>query len=395
MNNTQPVIRVSSVSKKFTIHSTKTFKERIVSLFRRGESTDFVALNNINLEVFEGETLGLVGHNGCGKSTLLKVIGGIIDPSNGTVEKRGQIAALLELGAGFHPDLTGRENIYLNAAVLGMTKQDTDLVIDQIIEFSGIDAKFIDNQVKFYSSGMYVRLAFAVAVHSNPEILLVDEVLAVGDEPFQIKCMAKIREFQQKNKTIILVSHSAEQVADVCNRVVVLNQGTKIFDGDVPEGLVALRNSFGNKPESNVRNEPEPHFPVIVESVSVTRDTEAESQLISLGDNLEIVITARVNEPTEWITGFTLTDTMGHTVFYLNSHGIKLELPSTPGLYQARFLLKHVNFGTKRLVLSAGATSKEGALFNTVYAESELDVSVSQISGGYLQFDSEAEVVRL
>lgn len=395
MNNIQPVIRVSSVSKSFTIHSTKTLKERMLSLFRKQENTDFVALNNIDLEVFEGETLGLVGHNGCGKSTLLKVIGGIIDPSRGTVEKRGQIAALLELGAGFHPDLTGRENIYLNAAVLGMTKQATDLVINEIIEFSGIDGKFIDNQVKFYSSGMYVRLAFAVAVHSDPEILLIDEVLAVGDEPFQIKCMAKIREFQEKNKTIILVSHSAEQVADVCNRVVVMNHGTKIFDGDIPEGLVALRNSFEEKSENTEKHEPELQLPVVVESVSVLRANEVKTQPVSLGENIEIIVTARVNEPTEWITGFTLTDTMGHTVYYLNTHGSNLDLPSSPGLYSVSFSLRHVNFGTKRLILSAGATSKDGTLFNTVYAESEIDVFVPQISGGYLQFDTEAQVLQI
>lgn len=395
MNNTQPVIRVSSVSKKFTIHSTKTLKERVVSLFRRRENSDFVALNNINLEVFEGETLGLVGHNGCGKSTLLKVIGGIIDPSSGAVEKRGQIAALLELGAGFHPDLTGRENIYLNAAVLGMTKQATDFVIDDIIEFSGIDRKFIDNQVKFYSSGMYVRLAFAVAVHSNPEILLVDEVLAVGDEPFQIKCMAKIREFQAKNKTIILVSHSAEQVADVCNRVVVLNHGNKIYDGAVAEGLIALRDSFEDQSDKPETHESRVLLPVVVESVLAHHDDEGNVRAISLGENLEIIITARVHEPTEWITGFTLKDTMGHTVYYLNTQGIKLELPSTPGHYEVRFMLKHVNFGSKRLVLSAGATSRDGALFNTVFAESELDVSVAQTSGGYLQFETTSQVLKL
>ena len=154
-----------------------------------------------------GSTVGLIGPNGSGKTTLLKLIGGILQPTTGTVEHRGRLAALLELGAGFHPDLTGRENVYLNASILGLSRKQTDKYFDAIVDFSGIE-QFIDTQVKFYSSGMYVRLAFAVAVHVDPDVLLVDEVLAVGDEPFQRKCMDRIRQFQHEGRTIVLVTHS-------------------------------------------------------------------------------------------------------------------------------------------------------------------------------------------
>ena len=153
------------------------------------------------------------------------------------------MAALLELGAGFHPDLTGRENVYLNAAILGLTKKETDHHFDAIVEFSGI-GQFIDSQVKFYSSGMYVRLAFAVAVHVDPDLLLVDEVLAVGDEPFQEKCMNKIAEFQREGRTIVLVSHSADQITRLCDRVVVLDHGRVVFDGDAQTGIDVLREGY-------------------------------------------------------------------------------------------------------------------------------------------------------
>jgi len=231
------VIRVTDLTKHFTIRTTKSVKERLLN-GRRGRLFDrqFDALNHVTLDIPMGQSVGLVGPNGSGKSTLLKIVGGIIAPSSGQVLTRGRIAALLELGTGFHPDLTGRENIFLNASILGLTKSETARHFDDIVDFSGIP-NFIDTQVKFYSSGMYVRLAFAVAVHVDPDILLVDEVLAVGDEPYQEKCMAKIRQFQQEGRTIVFVSHSANQVANVCDRAIVLEHG-KIVEDDVP--LVAL-----------------------------------------------------------------------------------------------------------------------------------------------------------
>jgi len=238
------VIKVNDVSKRFVIRKDKSLKERIVNFGRSSKhKDDFWALRDINFDIQSGTTVGLLGANGSGKSTLLKVIGGIIQPNSGLVQRRGRLAALLELGAGFHPDLTGRENVFLNASILGLSRKQTEEYFDSIVDFSEIE-EFIDTQVKFYSSGMYVRLAFSIAVHVDPDVLLVDEVLAVGDERFQEKCMAKIREFQLEGRTIVLVSHAASQVEDLCSRAIVLKRGEIIFDGDTAGGIGALRASF-------------------------------------------------------------------------------------------------------------------------------------------------------
>jgi ABC-type polysaccharide/polyol phosphate transport system, ATPase component len=240
------VIRVNDVSKRFVIRKEKSLKERIVNFGRSNlHKEDFWALRDVNFEIPAGTTIGLLGANGSGKSTLLKALGGIIQPTSGYVERRGRLAALLELGAGFHPDLTGRENVFLNAAILGLSRQQTEQYFDSIVDFAEIP-EFIDTQVKFYSSGMYVRLAFAIAVHVDPDILLVDEVLAVGDEPFQKKCMDKIAEFQRDGRTIVFVSHAAKQVERLCDRVVVLKHGEVVYDGATDDGIKALRASFGS-----------------------------------------------------------------------------------------------------------------------------------------------------
>ena len=244
IENPPVVIRTEDVSKRFVLRKDKALKERIVNFGRsQRHRSDFWALRDIGFEITAGTSVGLVGANGSGKSTLLKVIGGIIQTDSGFVERRGRIAALLELGAGFHPDLTGRENVYLNGSILGLSQKQTAEYFDSIVEFSEI-GDFIDSQVKFYSSGMYVRLAFAIAVHVDPDILLVDEVLAVGDEPFQAKCMNKIREFQRDGRTIVFVSHSASQIQDLCDRVVVLSHGRIVYDGETEDGIAALRRTF-------------------------------------------------------------------------------------------------------------------------------------------------------
>jgi len=238
------VLRGRAVSKRFVIRKDKALKERIVNFGRSNRhKDDFWALSDVDFEITAGSTVGLVGANGSGKSTLLKVIGGILQPNKGVVEHRGTIAALLELGAGFHPDLTGRENVYLNGSILGLSRKQIDEHFDDIVDFSEI-GEFIDTQVKFYSSGMYVRLAFAIAVHVDPDILLVDEVLAVGDEPFQRKCMDKIREFQAEGRTIVFVTHSTEQVLELCHRAIVLSHGRVVFDGKAKPAIDALRRTF-------------------------------------------------------------------------------------------------------------------------------------------------------
>jgi ABC-2 type transport system ATP-binding protein len=251
MQDSPTVIAVKEVSKRFVIHQDKSIKDRVLHPRRtREHAEDFWALRNVSIDIKSGNTIGLIGPNGSVKSTLLKIIGGILAPSDGEVLHRGRIAALLELGAGFHQDLTGRENIYLNASILGLSKEQTDEYFDEIVAFSGIE-QFIDTQVKFYSSGMYVRLAFAVAVHVDPDILLVDEVLAVGDEAFQQKCLDKIRSFQEEGRTIIMVTHTLSQITEFCTRALVLGHGNVVFDGAPEEAVEILRSGFESLGEAD------------------------------------------------------------------------------------------------------------------------------------------------
>jgi ABC-2 type transport system ATP-binding protein len=235
------VIEVEGVSKKFKIHHERnqSLKERLLHP-KTGSTEVFDALSNINFKVSDNETVGLIGHNGSGKSTLLKTICGVLQPTTGEIRLRGSLAALLELGAGFQVELSGRDNIYLYGAILGFSRRDIDSIFDAIVDFSELE-KFIDTQVKFYSSGMYVRLAFAVAVSVSPDILVVDEVLAVGDERFQKKCIDRIRLFQEEGRSILLVTHSADQVRAICDRAIVLDGGELIADGPVQESLRIFR----------------------------------------------------------------------------------------------------------------------------------------------------------
>ena len=198
---------------------------------------EFLALHDVNLTVYEGERVGIIGHNGAGKSTLLKLISQITAPTTGTIEMNGRIASMLEVGTGFHPELTGRENIFMNGAILGMTKQEIESKIEDIIEFSEV-RQFIDTPVKRYSSGMFVKLAFSVAAHLDSEIMIMDEVLAVGDMAFQKKCLDKMSSVSRdQGRTVLYVSHNMNTIRALCNRCIVLNHGTIVFDGNVEEAI--------------------------------------------------------------------------------------------------------------------------------------------------------------
>ena len=236
-------IEVCNINKQFVLRHTRSMKEAFVWLVkgRKGDlSEKFHALKGVTLDIEQGDTVALLGLNGSGKSTLLKHISGVMRPDTGTVRTRGRVAGLIEVGAGFHHDLSGRDNVYLNGAILGMTEDEIDEKFDSIVEFSEI-GQFIDTEVKFYSSGMYLRLAFSVAVHTNPDIFLVDEILAVGDEPFQKKCIAKIRELADEGKTLVVVSHDLDLVSKICERGVLLEHGQIVMDGPVAEVVERLR----------------------------------------------------------------------------------------------------------------------------------------------------------
>jgi lipopolysaccharide transport system ATP-binding protein len=243
----KPIITLENVGKQYKIRSARasyeTFRDVLTDLtvgrLRRQQQTKsshekFWALNQVNLVVAPGEVLGIIGRNGAGKSTLLKLISRITEPTTGRIELYGRIGSLLEVGTGFHPELTGRENVYLSGAILGMTRAEINRKFDEIVSFSEIE-KFIDVPVKWYSSGMYVRLAFSVAAHVEPEILILDEVLSVGDAAFQIKCFNKLETIRKDGRTILFVSHNMQSVLRLCKRVIFLSEGRVIADGQPSE----------------------------------------------------------------------------------------------------------------------------------------------------------------
>jgi lipopolysaccharide transport system ATP-binding protein len=246
----KPIITVEGVSKRYTIGKKESYgslrdevMDALSSPFRRlfgggkgAEDPSVWALKDVSFEVFEGDVLGIIGRNGAGKSTLLKILSRITEPTEGRIEMRGRIASLLEVGTGFHPELTGRENIFMNGALLGMSSREIKAKFDEIVAFSEIE-KFLDTPVKRYSSGMYVRLAFAVAAHLEPEILVIDEVLAVGDTLFQKKCVDKMLEVSKKGRTVLFVSHNFSAVKALCGKGVLLEQGRKTFSGNVDETI--------------------------------------------------------------------------------------------------------------------------------------------------------------
>jgi len=236
MDNQKVSIQFKNCTKKFYLQEDKTFKELLPNLILgKSWAKEIIALNDISFEIKTGETVGIIGKNGAGKSTLLKLIAGVTTPTKGDVIINGKVAPLIELGAGFHHELSGYENIFLNAAILGMHKKEIELVLDKIIEFSELE-DFIHIPVKRYSSGMYMRLAFAIAVHVDAPILLIDEVLAVGDAAFQKKCLDHLKEFKkQGDKIIIFISHNEQSVKNFCERVILLDHGKLLTDGPPKE----------------------------------------------------------------------------------------------------------------------------------------------------------------
>lgn len=246
MDKDNIAISFKNVSKSYPLFYQKTLKEFFQALFTQKKTIEKVeALKNINLSIKKGETVGVIGKNGAGKSTFLKLIAGVSYPTSGKVNVYGKVIPLIELGAGFHPELSGKENIFLNGVILGMEEKYMVEKFSEIVSFSEIPMDFIFTPVKYYSSGMFMRLAFSVAVFSKPEILLVDEILAVGDIAFQKKCLNKMNEFKKQKVTIVFVSHSMEQIKNFCDKVIYLKEGRVEYQGEVEEGIRRyLKNNF-------------------------------------------------------------------------------------------------------------------------------------------------------
>lgn len=288
------------VSKRFKLTHERypSLKERVIH-FGRVPYEDFWALRDVDVEVAEGATVGLLGHNGSGKSTLLKCIAGILRPTEGEIMTRGRVAALLELGAGFQGELTGRENVFLNGAILGMSRRELSRRFDEIVEFAELE-QFIDMQVRFYSSGMYVKLGFAIAVNVEPDILLVDEVLAVGDEAFQRKCLERVAALQREGRTIVVVSHSPDLVRKVCRSAIVLDHGRLVASGEPVEAIRVFREHLRRTTPRARPGEPPPvDDRVQITSVRFEHPGAPDRAHLEPGDRLAVVVGFDADAPVD------------------------------------------------------------------------------------------------
>jgi len=289
--------------------------------FRHANREPFWALEGVGFEIARGERVGIIGRNGAGKSTLLKVLSRITEPTTGRVAIRGKVASLLEVGTGFHPELTGRENIFLNGAILGMTKDEIRRKFDDIVAFSEIE-KFLDTPVKRYSSGMYVRLAFAVAAHLEPEILIVDEVLAVGDAAFQKKCLGRMGEVSREGRTVLFVSHNMSAVRQLCDRAMVIDGGNKVFDGEVgdaisfyQERLLADGDNGSRNPVTFVKSAA--GLPVWIPSVGVHDVHGDYSTMVEYVDGFDVSVEVRIEEASrDYYSGLLIHDVYGNNIIF-------------------------------------------------------------------------------
>jgi len=335
MAEREVAIKVSNLSKNFKVYFDKGRSLKDVVLFRnRNRHEVRTVLDDVSFDIYKGEAVGLIGHNGCGKSTLLKLISGILYPDNGNVDIKGRVSSLLELGAGFHPDMSGRENIYINASIFGLSRKEIDDRLQTIIDFSEL-SEFIDNPVRTYSSGMYMRLAFSVAINVDADVLLIDEILAVGDANFQAKCFSKLQEIKEKGTTIVIVSHSLSQIEQFCTRSIWIHDGKVKADGmpiDVHsqylEYMNELREKSGDKsleipPEylaymqekrykENLKLSmiPEQQEAVLknkafrwgsgdvkITSISVSGDDGRENRMFEVGSDVHFKVRYKVNKP--------------------------------------------------------------------------------------------------
>ncbi len=335
------IIKIDNLSKKYTLGSSEPYyalRDQLAGIFKFGKlkkhRSDFWALRDINLDIKRGEAVGIIGRNGAGKSTLLKILSQITPPTKGSVTLSGRVASLLEVGTGFHPELTGRENIYLNGAILGMTKKEIAKKFDEIVAFSEIE-KFLDTPVKRYSSGMYVRLAFAVAAHLEPEILIVDEVLAVGDAQFQKKCLGKMGEVGKSGRTVLFVSHNMAAIAELCNKCVLLDGG-KIIDfsdtGRVVNRYLSAKNEICNKSvelsgEAKRKNSLDSSTFKFAK-ISVVNSRGNICSTIGLSESFAIKIEGWLNRKVDFAkVGLSITSNMGVVLFnsfIKNSEFVKL-----------------------------------------------------------------------
>lgn len=332
----KPIIEIQNISKKFRINSKRqpylSLRDQLANVFKpsKNKKEDFWALSDISFEILPGESIGIIGKNGAGKSTLLKILSKITPPTSGKIILHGRVASLLEVGTGFHPELSGRENIFLNGSILGMKRKEILKKFDEIVDFSGVE-KFLDTPLKHYSSGMQLRLAFAVAAFLEPEILVIDEVLAVGDAEFQKKCISKMSEVSKSGRTILFVSHNMAAVENLCKKTVLLNEG-KINSIDQSHNIIKLylNNLSGN--EKNLANQ---YFPNTNKKAYISQleflCNGQHSNLFYMGSDLEIrmhyVSNIQLENP---LMGLILYDSLGVPILFFNNKNYGIYFGNKP-----------------------------------------------------------------
>jgi ABC-2 type transport system ATP-binding protein len=402
-------IDVRNVSKRFRLAHGQynTFKERIIHGGRRKSVEDFWALREVSLTVREGETVGVLGRNGSGKSTLLKCICGVLQPTSGEVAVRGKMAGLLELGAGFQQDLTGRENIYLNGSLLGMSKREVDKVFDAIVDFSELE-EFIDGPVKFYSSGMYVRLAFAVAVNVDPDILVLDEVLAVGDERFQRKCVDRVKQFQKDGRTILLVTHSADTVRSTCDRGIVLSHGRLVAEADPGEATRIFREGLMAEgagmsifdpavpatPGSEAGTLGESERPVRFRSVHRVYSGDNSVPYMRTGDDLTIRVEFEALVPTpDVVFSLEILNDEKFTIMRTDTSIIGVSIDAPRGVSVMHFGIVNMPMLDGDFSFSMGIQSRSGILYDWRENAGTFEVMNPGKATGFLRMDVHAALI--
>jgi len=360
-------IVVQELGKRFLLRKEqdRTLKGTLLGVLRgggvlrgRGVRSDLWALKGVNFAVRKGETFGIIGANGAGKSTLLGVLAGTIRPTEGCTHVAGLISSLLELGAGFHPDLTGRENVYLNGSILGLPRATIDSKFDDIVRFAGL-SEFIDSPVKHYSSGMYVRLGFSVAVEVDPDVLLVDEVLAVGDEVFKKKCLGKMAEFQQAGKTIVVVSHDLDTVKKICSRVMLLGEG-RVLELGGAEAVVEEYKRLGLQQQDDVFRREWGTRAAEITEVAILDEHGAPAERFRSGQTLRVRIRFDAHEPiADPVFGFSVADYQGKLCYGSNTEIAGIELGAIDGSGALELTIEPLNLMRGKFFLSLALHSRD------------------------------------
>jgi len=397
MSNT--IIQIENLGKKYLIkhqqqgsytalrdvitEKVKSLGKRIISPWNNKQSSthstteDFWALKDISFKVKQGEVIGIIGRNGAGKSTLLKIISRITEPTKGRIRINGRVASLLEVGTGFHPELTGRENIFLNGAILGMARQETRKKFDEIVAFAEIE-KFLDTPVKRYSSGMYVRLAFAVAAHLEPDILVIDEVLAVGDAAFQKKCQGKMGDVAREGRTILFVSHNMGAIRTLCSRVLLLERGGKTADGTAADIVSLYMGAVSKSKDSSYFYHEAPSRSAWIAYAKLQTAAGVDCGVFSMTDPLSVECELMVREKSNYTLSLQIKELNDLAVYHFPNEDASFVIPSSPGSHRIRVHLPPLNLYPGRYSLRLNLCQYISSYYKQIHEVENINFEIQQ-----------------